>query len=83
MNAKLSGSFKNAKSLLQKDIYPKISDFFFKKNPKNPLWLGVLLIFGVGFLRVLWVGFFGSGFLCQPCLKANYNGEMCMVLIIF
>ena len=30
MNTKLSGSFKNAKSLLEKDHYAKISDFFQK-----------------------------------------------------
>ena len=30
MNAKLSGSFKNAESLFEKDLYAKISDFFQK-----------------------------------------------------
>ena len=66
VNEKLSGSFKNSKSQSKNDFYAKRSDFF-QKTQKNPLWLGFLLIFRVGFLRVLWAGFFGSGFLCQPC----------------
>ena len=53
MNAKLSSSFKNAKSRFKKDFYAEISDLKEKKFS----WV-FLLIFRVGFLRVLWVGFF-------------------------
>ena len=54
MNAKQSGSFKNAKSRFKKDFYPKISDFFQKTH------------FGWDFYSFLeWVfcGFYGLGFL--------------------
>ena len=54
VNAKLFGSFKNVKNQFKKDFYAKISDL-----KKKPLWLGFLLIVGMGFC-----GFYGLDFLC-------------------
>ena len=49
MHAKVSGSFKNAKSWFYKDFYAKISDFF-KKPKKEQLWQGFLGWFFVCFM---------------------------------
>ena len=57
MNAKLSGFFKNAKSLLKKDFYPKISDFF-----KKPTLAGFFTHFWSGFFA----GFMGWVFCANP-----------------
>ena len=67
MNAKLSGSFKNAKSWFNKDLYAKISDFF-----KKPTLAGFFTHFYgrlfAGFMGwVFWVGFF------VPTLNFNHN----------
>ena len=54
MNAKLSASFKNAKSRLKNDFYANLSDFFHKTH------------FGwvfYSFLEWVFCGFYGPGFL--------------------
>ena len=42
MNAKVSGSFKNAKSRYKKDFYDKISDFFKKPTVAGFFRVGLL-----------------------------------------
>ena len=68
MNAKLPGSFENAKSRLKKVFDAKIGDL--KKKPT------LAEFFRMGFLRVLWVGFFGSVFCASPDLYTIFCFEM-------